>query len=47
MRKADENLAVGQDVYLENDMHIPYVARLQEIFTYTFAPKEVYFTARW
>ena len=23
------------------------MARLQEIFTYTFAPKEVYFNARW
>ena len=82
---------MGQDVYLENDLQIPYVARpltltlprpltltltltltlprpltltltltlalllpltryvarLQEIFTYTFAPKEVYFNARW
>ena len=47
MRKGDETLSVGQDVYLENDLQIPYVARLQEIFTYTFAPKEVYFNARW
>ena len=47
MIKDDKELAVGQDVYLENDMDIPYVARLQQIFTYSFAPKEVYFNARW
>ena len=45
--KGDETLKVGQDVYLENNMDIPYVARLQDIFTYSFAPTEVYFNARW
>ena len=27
--KDDEEIAVGQDVYLENEESIPYVARLQ------------------
>ena len=26
---------------------VPYVARLQQIFVYSFAPSEVYFNARW
>ena len=34
-------------MYLENGMAVPYVARLQEIFVYAFAPTEVYFNARW
>ena len=41
MFKGDEKLTVGQDVYLENNQDIPYVARLQEIFVYSFAPTEV------
>jgi len=28
-------------------MDVPYVARLQQIFVYSFAPSEVYFNARW
>ena len=28
-------------------MEVPYVARLQQIFVYSFAPSEVYFNARW
>lgn len=47
MLKGDEELRIGQDVYLENGQEIPYVARLQEIFVYSFAPSEVYFNARW
>ena len=46
-QKGDEVYTIGQDVYLENGEEIPYVARLQEIFVYAFAPKEVYFNARW
>lgn len=47
MKKQGETYSVGQDVYLENGREAPYVARLQEIFTYAFAPSEVYFNARW
>ena len=47
MKKGDETISVGQDVYLENGMEVPYVARLQQIFVYSFAKKEIYFTARW
>jgi hypothetical protein len=47
MTKGDVVMEVGQDVYLENNQDIPYVARLQEIFVYSFAPSEVYFNARW
>ena len=47
MTKGDQELRVGQDVYLENNQDEPYKARLQEIFTYSFAPSEVYFNARW
>jgi len=45
--KGTEELRVGQDVYLDTDGSEPYVARLQEIFVYSFAPNEVYFNARW
>ena len=41
MLKGDEVWAIGQDVYLENGSAEPYVARLQEIFVYSFAPTEV------
>jgi len=47
MKMRNESYAVGQDVYLENGRGLPYVARLQEIFVYAFAPSEVYFNARW
>ena len=47
MTKGKDVFRVGQDVYLENERSIPYVARLQEIFVYAFAPSEVYFNARW
>ena len=47
MVKGDEELRLGQDVYLENNLDVPYVARLTEIFIYSFAPTEVYFNARW
>ena len=47
LTKGEESIAVGQDVYLENGQEIPYVARLQSIFVYSFAPSEVYFNARW
>ena len=47
MTKGKDTFRVGQDVYLENEKQIPYVARLQEIFVYAFAPSEVYFNARW
>ena len=47
MTKGDDELRIGQDVYLDTDGSEPYVARLQEIFVYDFAPNEVYFNARW
>ena len=47
MFKGETELRVGQDVYLDTNGSEPYVARLQEIFVYSFAPKEVYFNARW
>jgi len=47
LTKGEEELHLGQDVYLENNMDVPYVARLQQIFVYSFAPSEVYFNARW
>ena len=47
LTKGDEEIHIGQDVYLENNQDVPYVARLQQIFVYSFAPSEVYFNARW
>jgi len=47
MKKGGETYEVGQDCYLENGADVPYVARLQEIFVYSFASSEVYFNARW
>lgn len=47
MQKGEETYEVGQDCYLENGADVPYVARLQEIFVYSFASSEVYFNARW
>jgi len=47
MTKGETEISLGQDVYLENNQDTPYVARLQEIFVYAFAPSEVYFNARW
>ena len=45
--KGSDELRLGQDVYLDTDGSEPYVARLEEIFVYSFAPNEVYFNARW
>ena len=47
LMKNDEEISVGQDVYLENGEDTPYVARLQSIFVYAMAPKEIYFNANW
>ena len=47
MAKNGEEFRLGDDVYLENGSKEPYVARLQHIFVYDFAPLEVYFSARW
>jgi len=47
LSKSEVTMKVGEDVYLENNKDIPYVARLQEIYAYAFAPRELYFNAHW
>ena len=44
---AQEGLSAAITPLLENGADVPYVARLQEIFVYSFASSEVYFNARW